>query len=54
MILTDAYVPAVDKTYDFNLDEQVRVQVIIEEIVEMIGQSRTCGIAGKNRGYSAL
>ena len=47
MILTDVYVPSVDKTYDFNLNEQVRVQVIIEEIVEMIGQKEHAALQGK-------
>ena len=46
MILVDIYVPAVDKSYDFNLDETVSVHMIIDEIVEMIGQKERTTIAG--------
>lgn len=46
MILVDIYVPSVDKTYDFNLDETAKVKVIIEEIIEMIGQKEHTSIAG--------
>lgn len=46
MVLVDVYVPAVDKTYDFNLDENAKIRVIIEEIAEMIGQKERTTIAG--------
>ncbi len=46
MILVDVYVPSVDQTYDFNLDENAKAQVIIEEIVEMIGQKEHTSIVG--------
>ena len=38
MILTDIYVPAVDKTYNFSLNEHVRIESIIAEISEMVEQ----------------
>ena len=38
MILTDVYVPSVDKIYDFQLNEKVPVSTVIEEITEMISQ----------------
>ncbi len=38
MILTDIYIPAVDDTYDFMLDENVPVIQIMEEISEMISK----------------
>ena len=38
MILTDIYIPAVDETYDFMLDENVPVIQIMEEVSEMIAE----------------
>jgi len=46
MILVDIYVPSVGQTYDFNLDEDAGVQVIIEEIAEMIGQKERTSLVG--------
>ena len=46
MVLVDIYVPAVDKTYDFRLEESSPVRVIIEEIVEMIGQMERTSVVG--------
>lgn len=36
MILVDIYVPALDKTYDFQLDENVRIAELTAEIAEML------------------
>ena len=36
MILVDVHVPSVESTYDFQLDEDVRIDLLIEEIGEMI------------------
>lgn len=36
MILVDVYVPALDETYDFNMNENVLVGVLIDEISEML------------------
>lgn len=47
MILVDIYVPSVDKTYDFHLNESARVRVIIEELVEMIGQKERTALVGE-------
>ena len=59
MILVDIFIPSVDKTYDFQLDENVPVAVVIDEISEMIeekektalqgdaGQLRLCDPAGE-------
>lgn len=38
MILTDIYIPAVDSSYDFMLDENVPVIQVMEEISEMISK----------------
>ena len=37
MILVDIYVPSLDKTYDFQVDETVQTEKLILEIAEMIG-----------------
>lgn len=36
MIIVDVYVPALDRVYNFNLDEDSRISVLIEEISELI------------------
>lgn len=43
MILTDIYVPALNEKYDFQLDETVPVQMLIDEIVEVL-QKKSGGI----------
>ena len=46
MIMVDVYVPAFDKEYDFCLNQNVRVDTVIEEISEMITRKEHSGIAG--------
>lgn len=46
MILVDVYVPSVDMTYDFQLNETITIDTIIEEISEMIGQKEHSVIVG--------
>jgi len=46
MILVDIYAPSVDKSYDFNLDENAKGSVILEEIVEMIDQKERTALVG--------
>lgn len=46
MIMVDVYVPALDREYDFTLDQNVRVSMIIEEISEMIAQKEHSEIVG--------
>lgn len=36
MILTDIYVPALNETYDFQLDETVPVRLLIDEIAQIL------------------
>ncbi len=38
MILTDVYIPSIDDSYDFMLDENVPVEQIITEISEMVSK----------------
>lgn len=42
MILVDIYIPALDKTYDFQVEETVPVEDLVMEITEMVGsETRT-------------
>lgn len=44
MILVDIYIPSLDKTYDFQVDESVPSEKLILELAEMIGnESKTPG-----------
>lgn len=43
MILVDIYVPAVDKTYDFMLDENVPLSALMLEITEMLAKKTGSG-----------
>lgn len=38
MILVDVYIPSVDDSYDFMLDENVPVEQLITEISEMVSK----------------
>lgn len=46
MILVDIYVPAVNQTYDFSLDEHARISLLLEEISGMICQKEQCQLRG--------
>lgn len=46
MVTVDIYVPVLDKTYDFKLDEDALIKVLIEEMVEMVGQKEQSKIEG--------
>ena len=46
MVLVDIYVPSVDKTYDFQLNEGIEIRTVLEEISEMIGQKEHSRIVG--------
>ena len=46
MILVDIFVPAVDKNYNFSLNEDVELEMIIAEITEMIGQKEQTHLYG--------
>ena len=46
MINVDVYVPAMEQTYTFNLDEESEIAFLIDEIPELISKkqhSRLCG-----------
>lgn len=46
MINVDVYVPALDRVYNFNLDEESRIAVLMEEISELICQKEHSALAG--------
>ncbi len=46
MILVDVAVPSVEKKYDFRLDENAQIAMVIEEIAEMVSQMEQCTIVG--------
>lgn len=46
MILVDIYAPAVGNVYDFQLDEDEKIGVIIEEVSGLIGQKERCQVVG--------
>lgn len=42
MILVELSVPALGQRYDFDLDENVRIQSLLPEMVEIISQKEHC------------
>lgn len=46
MILVDIFVTSLDKSYDFQLNENVRVETIIDEISEMVCQKEKMKVVG--------
>ena len=50
MILVDIYVPLMESTYDFKVDEDAEISVLVEELAEIICQHarwpRTGGAKG--------
>lgn len=46
MILVDLYLPVLDKTYNFRLDENAHVEDVTEEIAEVICQREQTTLLG--------
>lgn len=46
MILVDIYVPSVDRTYDFMLDENADLSSVIIEVSEMLARKTGSGKSG--------
>ena len=46
MILVDIYVPVLDETYDFHVNEHTEIGTIIEDAAEMICQKEQCPLKG--------
>ncbi len=47
MIITEIYVPSLDRAYDFKLNEDIRTAVVIDEISNMICQKERCKFRGE-------
>ncbi len=54
MIIVEIYVPSLDKSYDFKLNEDVVVSVIIEEVNSVICQKEQCSVEGKGNNFLLL
>lgn len=46
MVLVDVFIPALDKTYNFSLNEEVSVSVLIDEITEMVERKERSSFGG--------
>ncbi len=46
MVLVDIYVPSLDKTYNFSLNEKVSIHMLLSEITEMIEQKEHVVLKG--------
>ena len=51
MILTDVYVPAMNAVYDFQLDENTPVHMLIDEIVEILLRKSGGSAEGKDTDF---
>lgn len=49
MIMVDIYVPGVNQTYDFSVDENARIALLLEELVGMICQKEQCSLQGSSK-----
>lgn len=55
MIFVDVYVPAIDGTYDFELDEEEKVDTLIKEVVSLIAHKEKINFKpAKNRFFYNL
>lgn len=52
MILVDVYIPSVDQTYDFMLDENTDVTKVILEILEMVAKKVQNGVPTQAEEFS--
>lgn len=47
MIMVDVMVPSIGRQYNFNLEEQAPVSMLIAEIAEVICQKESCHLEGR-------
>lgn len=52
MIIVDVYVPVIQRTYDFMLEESINVQAAIDEIVEMVCQKEGFVSVNNTAGFN--
>ncbi len=46
MIITEVYVPSIDKSYEFKMNEDVSACIVMDEIVSVICQKEQCAVKG--------
>lgn len=51
MIIVDVYIPSLDRTYNFNLDEDAKIRVLIEEISELICKKEHSSLDGARERF---
>ncbi len=51
MITVDVYIPAMDRVYNFNLDEDSKIRVLIEEISELICKKEHSSLEGEKERF---
>lgn len=51
MITVDIYIPVINETYDFQLDENAGIQYIIDEIVEILAKKTGASNANRDERY---
>lgn len=51
MILVDIYVPSVDRTYDFMLDENAELSSVMIEVSEMLARKTGSGRPGADNDF---
>ena len=49
MVVVDIFVPAIDKVYNFSLNENVRIDAVITEITDMIEQKEKMSYTGDQK-----
>lgn len=47
MIMVDIRILSINKTYDFNLDEDTIIGVLVEEVIEMVLQKEKGTLTGR-------
>ena len=51
MINVDVYVPSLDRVYNFNLDEELKLSVLIEELSELICKKEHSLLEGEKERF---
>jgi hypothetical protein len=51
MIMVDIYMPALDQSYDFMLDENAVLSNIVLEVSEMIAKTTKSRLTDENNGF---
>lgn len=51
MITVDVYIPAMNRVYNFSLDEDSRIRVLIEEVSELICKKEHSSLEGEKERF---